>query len=152
MLVIRTGGTGGSGEQNGRAAQSERSGPDPEELYLANQDFGWSSRGPRSKKTGQAMSLDDQVSTIIALASGCDTIEELKTRIESVFADDAAGVTFSSVHKAKGTEANRTFILRPDLMPHPLASAGWETKQEDNLQYVALTRSKLEMYFVRGED
>jgi len=103
-----------------------------------------------AKKMGRAASLDDQIETIIALASGCDTVDELFTKIETVFDDREQGVVFSSVHKAKGTEADRTFILRNDLMPHPMATSGWQIEQELNCQYVAYTRAKEEMYFVSG--
>jgi DNA helicase II / ATP-dependent DNA helicase PcrA len=103
-----------------------------------------------SKKGYRAARLDDQIETIIALASNCNTIPALITRIDQVFDDRVQGVVFSSVHKAKGTEAERVFILRPDLMPHPMAGADWEKAQEVNVEYVALTRSKSELYFVSG--
>lgn len=56
----------------------------------------------------------------------------------------------STIHKAKGLEAERVFILKPDLMPHPKAKRGWEIDQENNLRYVAITRSKRELYLVNG--
>jgi len=65
-----------------------------------------------------------------------------------VFADDAEGVTFSTVHKSKGGEADRVFILKPELMPHPKAGEGWEMDQEYNIMYVAWTRHKKALYFV----
>lgn len=103
-----------------------------------------------SKKMTQAAKLDDQVDTIIALAHNADTIDGLYSKIDQVFDDREQGVVFSSIHKAKGCEADRTFILRPDLVPHKMATAEWEMEQERNLQYVMLTRSKSEMYFVSG--
>ena len=105
-----------------------------------------------AKKMTQAAKLDDQVDTIIALAHNTDTVKGLYSKIDQVFDDREQGVVFSSIHKAKGTEADRTFILRPELMPHPMATHNWELEQENNLQYVALTRSKSEMYFVQGEN
>ena len=104
-----------------------------------------------AKKTSQAAKLDDQIDTVVALAHNCDTIEGLYSKIDQVFDDREQGVVFSSIHKAKGCEANRTFILRPELMPHKMATQEWEMEQENNLQYVVLTRSKSEMYFVAGE-
>lgn len=99
-------------------------------------------------KSMRAQSLKDRIETVIALSDGCNTIAQLERKTNQVFSDDAEGVTFSSVHKAKGGEADRVFILRPDLMPHPKARAGWEQQQERNIEYVALTRSKSELYFV----
>jgi superfamily I DNA/RNA helicase len=100
------------------------------------------------KKMARAQILEDKVSTIDALSEGCRTVRELEEKIDKVFSDDAAGVVFSSVHKAKGGEAESVYILNPELMPHPRAREGWEMKSERNLQYVAYTRSKKELYFV----
>lgn len=74
----------------------------------------------------------------------------LNQYIDSLFRQDreAGMVTLSTVHKAKGLEADRVFLLRPDLMPHPKATSPWEVQQESNLQYIAYTRSKSELYFV----
>jgi superfamily I DNA/RNA helicase len=57
-------------------------------------------------------------------------------------------VTLSTVHRAKGMEAERVFILDHDLMPSKHAEKGWEKKQERNIQYVAYTRAKSELIFV----
>lgn len=62
-----------------------------------------------------------------------------------------AGTLLSSIHRAKGMEAKRVFILRPDLMPHPKAKSEWEMGQEKNLQYVAQTRAIEELVFVDGK-
>lgn len=102
----------------------------------------------RLNKSIRAQSLRDRIETIIALSDGCSTVAQLERKVSQVFSDDAEGITFSSVHKAKGGEADRVFILRPDLMPHPKAKADWERQQERNIEYVALTRSKAELYFV----
>jgi len=97
-----------------------------------------------------ADTLDDKVETIFALSSGCYTVADLERRIQNVFKDDAEGVTFSTVHKSKGGEADRVFILKPELMPHPKATASWEVAQEYNIMYVAWTRHKKALYFVGG--
>ena len=101
--------------------------------------------------TGKAMkaqSLQDRADTIEALAEGCQSFSDLEAKIAQVFSDDQQGITFSTVHRAKGTEADRVFILQPNLMPHPKASKPWEVQQERNIKYVALTRAKNELYFV----
>jgi len=99
-------------------------------------------------KVMQAQSLEDRVETIIALCDGVNTIYDLKNRIETIFSDDNAPIVFSSIHKAKGLEADRIFILRPDLLPHPMAKKPWEKVQESNLEYVAYTRAKKELYIM----
>lgn len=124
------------------------------DLLYELQDYMYSeySKLLAQNKESKAQALEDQVLTINALSDGCKTIQELETRIEDVFTDNAEGVTFSSVHKSKGGEAERVFILHPELMPHPLCMKSENPEalqQEMNIKYVALTRSKSELYFVR---
>jgi superfamily I DNA/RNA helicase len=102
-------------------------------------------------KNQQAQILEDKVETIIALADGCFSINQLKSKIESIFQDENEGVVFSSVHRSKGLESKRVFILEPDLMPHPMAEKAWELVQERNIEYVAYTRSLEQLIFVRGD-
>ena len=99
-------------------------------------------------KAMRAQSLRDRVDTILALSDGCNSIGDLQTKINLVFSDDKQGIAFSTVHKAKGLEAARVFILHPELMPYPKASKPWERQQEKNIEYVAKTRSKEYLGFV----
>lgn len=105
----------------------------------------------RLEKTGKiskAEMLKDQLETVEAIADGCDTVSQVTSKITGIFSDDRDGVRFSSVHRSKGLEANRTFILRPELMPFPKATTDQEVESEMNVKYVSLTRSKSEMHFV----
>ena len=60
-------------------------------------------------------------------------------------------VVLSSVHRAKGLEAENVVILHPEKMPHPMATLEWEIEQEYNIKYVAITRSMNRLVFVREE-
>ena len=101
----------------------------------------------------QADNLKDRVETILMVMGECltDEVSELRNKFKMLFSDDRMAVTFSSIHRAKGLEADRVFILRPDLMPHPKAKQEWEAQQELNCQYVAYTRAKLSLYFVNRD-
>jgi len=99
-------------------------------------------------KAMRAQSLRDRVDTILALSDGCQSIGDLQSKINLVFSDDKQGIAFSTVHKAKGLEADRVFILHPEMMPHPKASKPWEQQQERNIKYVSETRSKEYLGFV----
>jgi superfamily I DNA/RNA helicase len=73
--------------------------------------------------------------------------------ITELFGDDVskAYVTLSSVHKAKGREWPRVFILGyADWMPHRMAKMPWEIGQEHNLIYVAKTRAERTLVLVNG--
>ena len=76
-------------------------------------------------------------------------VETLKTRLEALFADEGAAVWLSSIHRAKGLEADRVLILDPDRIE--ITRKGmldWQREQERNLHYVALTRAKKSLYLV----
>lgn len=69
--------------------------------------------------------------------------------IKNLFSPDAStGITLASIHKAKGLEAKRVFLMRPLSFPNINARQDWEIEQEKNLLYVALTRSLNELYLV----
>ena len=93
--------------------------------------------------------LFDKVDCLQALTEGCRSVDDLKAKVEAMFSDsdESSAVVFSSVHKAKGLERDSITILRPDLLPHPMAKTFTEVRQELNLSYVAATRSKHRLTF-----
>jgi DNA helicase II / ATP-dependent DNA helicase PcrA len=93
--------------------------------------------------------LNDKCDTLEALMEGMSDLSELKARIKTIFDDDTkTGVIFSSIHRAKGDESYRVWIMHPELLPHPRAVQDWQLQQERNLEYVAITRSKRELIWV----
>lgn len=71
----------------------------------------------------------------------------LASRISMLFDGDGRDrgdvLTLCTIHRSKGREWNRVYLIgRNRYMPSPYAEADWEKKQEDNLAYVAVTRSK----------
>lgn len=102
-----------------------------------------------AKKNTQAQALQDKVDTVYAIADGCQYVFEVERKIEQVFSDEVEGVVFSTVHKAKGLEADNIYILKPELMPSSHAESDWELQQEDNIVYVAYTRALKKLVFVR---
>ena len=86
--------------------------------------------------------IQDQVETITALADGLADVPELVTRIETMFTDAAASsavIVCSSVHRAKGLETARVFILADTLY---CGGRRLEEPEEANIHYVAITRAK----------
>ncbi|MDA3779298.1 MAG: UvrD-helicase domain-containing protein [Bacteroidales bacterium] len=92
--------------------------------------------------------LEDKVMTLLFLTRISDSVMDLKYKIKSIFTDEIQGIVLSTVHKIKGLEANRVFIIRPDLLPMKTAKP-WQYAQEKNLEYVAYTRAKLDLIFDR---
>lgn len=90
--------------------------------------------------------LEDKVNTLLFLSRFADSIPDLKLKIKTIFTDDIEGICLSTVHKIKGLEANRVFIIRPDLLPLQNVKS-WQYIQEKNLEYVAYTRARHELIF-----
>lgn len=80
------------------------------------------------------------------------TVDALKAELVEMFADQANGIlTLSTVHKAKGLEGDRVFILDGDEMPSRRATKEWQKRQELNLLYVAITRAKHHLFYISSE-
>ncbi|HUU86822.1 MAG TPA: UvrD-helicase domain-containing protein [Candidatus Glassbacteria bacterium] len=93
--------------------------------------------------------LSDDCETLLALADDCEQINDIFRKIDKIFSDKTnKAVVFSSIHKAKGLEADNVFIIRPDLMPSSMASTEEEIKQERNAMFVAYTRQKKNLYIL----
>ncbi|MBH8577958.1 ATP-dependent helicase [Nostocaceae cyanobacterium CENA369] len=76
-------------------------------------------------------------------------IDDLKYYIDQLFSDDNSPITLSTCHKAKGLESERIFIYKPNDLPMTWRDQqDWQLEQEENLLYVALTRSKSELFIV----
>lgn len=104
------------------------------------------------KKGASIESVMDKYETLLVLMEDCDDVNCLIVKIKTIFSDDKSAVVFSSVHRAKGLEAetkdNSVFVLYPNLLPSQWAKKDWELIQEKNLQYVAYTRAKNKLYMV----
>ena len=82
----------------------------------------------------------------------CANPFDIVKMIDRIFSDNVDGTIFSSVHRAKGLEAETVYIIRPDQLPLVRKDQQeWEIQQELNLKYVALTRSKNRLVFVNAE-
>lgn len=96
--------------------------------------------------------LQDKMDCVLALTNGpdIDTVGQLCVAIDKLFDDtrpSTSFVLFSSVHRAKGLEADTVRILEPEKMPHPMATTESARKQEMNCLYVAITRPKRTLIF-----
>jgi DNA helicase-2/ATP-dependent DNA helicase PcrA len=73
-------------------------------------------------------------------------IGRCETLFANVSGDTSNFVLLSSVHRAKGLEADVVHVIRPDQMPHPMARGPEAQAQEQNLIYVAYTRARRELH------
>jgi superfamily I DNA/RNA helicase len=96
----------------------------------------------------------DMIKALEILSEGLVTTAELINKIDEIFPkkDKKDGIALSTIHKAKGLEANNVYIACRSLMPSKSAKKDWEIKQEHNLMYVAYTRSKNILGFIDEKD
>lgn len=96
----------------------------------------------------------DIIKVLEILSEGINTSDELLEKIETIFSkkNKNEGIALSTVHKAKGLEANNVFIACSSLMPSKSAKLKWEINQEHNLMYVAYTRAKNTLGFLDEKD
>jgi superfamily I DNA/RNA helicase len=100
--------------------------------------------------------LLDKLEAILAIYqshASATSIEDLKSYIDEIFSDENSAITLSSIHKFKGGEAQRVFIYQAEDVPMRWRNQlVWQQEQERNLLYVALTRSKSELFIVGEPD
>jgi DNA helicase-2/ATP-dependent DNA helicase PcrA len=96
----------------------------------------------------------DIIKALEVLSEGLKTTDELINKITEIFPkkSKAEGVSLSTVHKAKGLEADNVYVVCPSLMPSKSAKKDWEVRQETNLMYVAYTRAKNILGFIDEKD
>lgn len=99
------------------------------------------------------MNIYDSIMSLETLSEGLTTVDELKNKIKTIFAEGGnEAVCLSTIHKAKGLEADNVYILAKSLMPSQFAKQEWELKSEENLTYVAITRAKQTLQYISEED
>jgi superfamily I DNA/RNA helicase len=103
------------------------------------------------EREDKADEINDRAETILVLAQrlleeGKSTVVELADFIKSIFGDTKAGekpkvTTLCTMHRSKGREWRRVYLLgNSKYCPSKWAKKQWQIVQENNLQYVALTR------------
>lgn len=127
-------------------------------IYLYDQLFNLVSNIMKStnldKHTVMNMSIItnklDIINALYVLSENITTTKELINRIDTIFSDKKKneGIALSTIHKAKGLEADNVYIACRSLMPSKSATQDWEVLQEKNLIYVAYTRAKQKLGFL----
>ena len=102
--------------------------------------------------TSYITNMYDMIKALTVLAENYTTKTELLSHIDEIFDETREGVILSTIHKAKGLEADNVYILCNSSMPSSLAKKEWEKNAEQNLIYVAYTRAKKKLGFISEEE
>ena len=115
----------------------------------------WNAKGREDRAQG----VEDKVDALFVIIDslvrdGKTGIEDLTDWVRHLFGDTPNGempsvFTLSTIHKSKGREWDRVYLLyRAETLPSAWARKPWQLHQEENLEYVAITRSKGELVYV----
>lgn len=124
---------------------------DKAEAYRAKELEKLTAKGKKGENA--IVSLNDKIDTLMAFIAENDdnNVETVKRAIETLFSDSnkANAIILSSVHRAKGLEADTVFVIEFDRIRIKMTNEEF-TKQEANLDYIARTRSKNALYLIVG--
>lgn len=103
----------------------------------------------QEEKYRKVQSIEEKYSAIKAVLehSKPASTSELLNVFRRLF-DSTIGTTLSSIHRAKGEEAKRVWLLQPGLIPSRYAKTPDQKQQEMNLKYVAITRALEEFHYI----
>jgi superfamily I DNA/RNA helicase len=100
----------------------------------------------------KAQEFQDLHDTLKVLAEDCEDSKQVLQKLETLFdtsnGDSRRFVVLSTVHKGKGLEWDRVFVLKSTL-----AKVDWESShesEEQNIGYVAITRARKHLTWVLG--
>lgn len=99
------------------------------------------------------ISLYDTIKTMESLPEDIKTRDELYLFIDNVFSNEGhEGIQLSTIHRAKGLEADNVYIICPSLVPSRLSRMDWEIEEEQHLLYVMCTRPKNSLNYVTEKE
>ena len=109
-------------------------------------------RLPAKKMSARLDYVDDQFAVVEALAKDCESLSGLKTMLDDLFSDNniASSVLCSTVHKAKGLESMNVYLLEDTFFKRKAKDED-EQREEENIMYVAVTRSKGRLVYVQTQ-
>lgn len=106
-------------------------------------------KGIKNPKNNEAYNaLQESISISKILSNYFGSYKEVENKINDIFSDENIGTTLCTIHKSKGLEADRVFILSVDLIPSKYAQTQQELYAEYCLKYVGITRAKKELVYL----
>lgn len=95
----------------------------------------------------------DTIKTMEHLPDNIKNKDDLYAFIDKMFINEGNdGIQLSTIHRAKGLEADNVYIICPSLIPTKLAQTKWEKDEEQHLLYVMCTRPKYTLNYVSEKE
>ena len=104
-----------------------------------------------AKEHPRYVNMNDKIESIELISEGLKKSVDVINKIKTIFSDDnGSGICLSTIHKSKGLENDRVFIICENKMPlKGCMNIPWMAEQEYNLIYVAYTRAKHYLGFIQ---
>ena len=101
-----------------------------------------------SRKPNKEGVIRDKANCLRSLSKLAKDTKTLSNIVGDLFRRDSAPVILTSIHKAKGLEWSRVYLLDEWRIPSKYAQREWQIAQEMNCLYVAITRSQSELIYI----
>lgn len=103
-----------------------------------------------AESKGVVRRINEQADCLQTVLNMSQSVEDMLLNLELLI-NSEVGPVLMTIHKSKGLEARRVFLLRPDFLPAPWVNPenDNEMEQELNLHYVAVTRAISEFYYIQ---
>ena len=95
--------------------------------------------------------LSDKIDLLEIICNKVNSTAEIIPTIKSIFVEETEGVKLMTIHKSKGLENKRVFVMKhyknKKLIPSQFATQKWQLDQEKNLEFVSITRAMDELVY-----
>lgn len=116
----------------------------------------------RKSQFSKAEAIADKADSLQVMIEGTrvETLQELSAEIKNLFSKNNGQIILSTIHRAKGLEWEKVFILDQVLMPSKWAvkayekdpdTYAWMMQEERNIRYVAVTRAMRDLVYISSE-
>lgn len=107
--------------------------------------------GVQKPKESNKYLQEEEITSIFKILIQQWGVLNLEQEIDKMYSEGVDSIKLMTIHKSKGLENDRVFFLdifeHTKLIPSKYAIKDWELKQEQNLQFVAITRAKHELIY-----
>lgn len=96
--------------------------------------------------------LLEKINLLEIICNNSNSVNEIIPNIQEIFVENISdGIKLMSIHKSKGLENDRVFVMNyykgKQLIPSQYATQKWQLIQENNLEFVSITRAKKELIY-----
>lgn len=104
-------------------------------------------RAEKSDSPALADRVEQQYASLMAIVTAVNDPRRIEPALRALSGIQGSMIRLSTVHKAKGLEATRVFILRYTFAQYQERQVG-PGQEEFNLEYVAITRARSQLLWV----